>query len=291
MTANEHYLLEEPAEEVPRDRFAGGAHLANGYLAELIQDVRSRVLTLEGRVETLESLLTIQATAPSASDDSYLVGTLWIDASVGAQYRCVDASPGAAVWGFCGYPPSGMWTDLRYPATGINPPGSANAPTRNADTGDLEFSASLDTVIVVSAQLDHGWLGGTSVGPHMHFHANPAGTDPAALVGNVDTRWRFEWKVYNVGGAVPAAFLAHELTIPMLPFDAPGEPTAQVANLASGGSLDMTGYRDSAMIAARITRLASDPLDTYADVVHLSEYDVHYRKNSLGSFSEFGDPS
>jgi len=45
------------------------------------------------------------------------------------------------------------WDDLRFPASGINPPGPENAPTRDETDGRLHFSASATNILAIQAQM------------------------------------------------------------------------------------------------------------------------------------------
>lgn len=177
----------------------------------------------------------------------------------------------------------GLWEDLRFPAQGINPPGAASDPSRNTTDGLLEFSDSADNIVAGAAQMPHGWISESTISPHIHV-ASADATDPTSP--NDKTRWTFDYKICDVGSAVPASYTTLTADDTM---DAHvgSEPVHQLISL---GTIAMTGFQDSCCILWKLTRKGSDGTnDTYPDVIRLIEFDIHYRVGTLGSINLGGE--
>ena len=174
---------------------------------------------------------------------------------------------------------TGLWEDLRFPAQGINPPGPDNAPARNATDGLLEFSASANNIISIVAQMPHGWKSGTNIHPHLHILTS---SDPGA---NLKTRWRLGYKIMDVNDPEPSFTYAN--TDANVSAYSGGAAVHQLIELTE---LDMTGKQDSCCLHLLIQRSAGDSTnDTYAGVVRLLEFDIHYLVGTMGSIAEYGD--
>lgn len=174
------------------------------------------------------------------------------------------------------------WTDLVIEATAVNPPGGASDPTRNTNTGLLEFSPTLDNVICGCWQIPHGWSGefgseNSIVVPHLHVRH----LTPTALT----SRWKFEYDVATAAGNFTNAygtFTTHatvscvnpnlETKVSILPF----------------GDLDLSGsYGASTLIHFKASRLASsDAADTDTSVIALYSMDLHLKMLNWGTTSQ-----
>lgn len=168
------------------------------------------------------------------------------------------------------------WEDLRFPASGINPPGAASDPTRSTTTGLLQFSGIANNVIAGVAQMPHGWEQGTLVRPHLHLRHPTANTNVS--------RWLFEYDIAD--GATP--FTNAEGTYTTLSTISVTNPNnVNTQTIASFGNLTMTGFRESAVIVWKITRLAAtDVLDTDTSAITLLEFDIHYLSGKNGTLNE-----
>ena len=158
--------------------------------------------------------------------------------------------------------------DLRFPVSGINPPGAASDPARDTTDGRLAFSATVDNVIAIQAQMPHAWAEGTAITPHLHW--SPTNTN----TGNV--KWRLEYKISDVDGTFPGSWTTVDI------LDA-GDGVADQHQLASFGEIAMSDNHISCMLLIKISRLATDIQDTYNADAKLNEFDIHYLANSLGS--------
>lgn len=175
---------------------------------------------------------------------------------------------------------SGTWDDLRFPSTAINPPGGASDPSRSTTTGLLEFSATQDNVIAGSGQFPHEWYAGTQVRPHLHVQFITSNPDAVS-------RWKIEYDRANAYGDWESVYgsYAHTETVSVV-----NPANTRQCYIIRWSLVDMTGYKESASIRWRISRLAaSDPLDTDSSVVVLDEFDIHYQKNKSGTVNEMPD--
>lgn len=167
------------------------------------------------------------------------------------------------------------WDDLRFPAQGINPAGQTDAPSVDTTTfpGTLLFSASVVNLIAGVAQMPHAWLRGTPLRPHLHW----AKTTSAA--GGVT--WEWCYAVADIGGT----FGAYSAWTPAAAAVGDGN-TANKHALDAFPEVDMTGMRESTMIAWQIRRNPAATADNYAATARLFEFDFHYQVGKLGTISE-----
>jgi hypothetical protein len=168
------------------------------------------------------------------------------------------------------------WDDMLTVGTGIDPPGGVADPSRSTTTGLLEFSGTLDNVIVGEWQMSHQWKPGI-VRPHIHARF-PTSTA-------TDSRWKFEYDAASVNGD----FTNASGTLTTLSTITVANPQNVKKHAVAGfGDLDLTGFKESTVILWRITRLASsDAADTYGGVVELLSVDLHYQKNKAGTEAEY----
>jgi hypothetical protein len=168
------------------------------------------------------------------------------------------------------------WDDMLTVGTGINPPGAASDPARSTITGLLEFSGTADNVIVGEWQMSHQWKPGI-VKPHIHLRF------PTSAVAN--TRWKFEYDVSSVNGD----FINNSGTLTTLSTVTIANPQNIKKHVVAGfGDIDLSSYKESAVILWRITRLAnSDAADNHTAVVELLSVDLHYQKEKAGTELEY----
>lgn len=170
-----------------------------------------------------------------------------------------------------------VWDDMTFPSNGINPPGTADAPTRSNTTGMLEFSGTLDNIIAGQVQFSHRRKNGTPVKPHLHVIC------PTASATAV-SRWKLE--INRGGGGLDFENnYGTWTTVGTISIANPNNVKQPV--MMGWGEIDMTGRNESALIMWRITRLAgTDAADTDAMVV-LQDVDFHYQIDKLGSEDEY----
>lgn len=170
-----------------------------------------------------------------------------------------------------------VWDDLTFAASGINLPGGAADAARDTTTGLLKFAGNADNVIAGSAQMRHAWLEQSAVRPHLHLRF------PTANAGK-NSRWKFEYDLANINGPFTNNYGTYT-TLATITVANPDDVKKSV--IASFGDLDMTGFGISTCIAWRISRLAStDVLDDDTSDAVLTDFDIHYQRDSNGSVLE-----
>jgi hypothetical protein len=170
-----------------------------------------------------------------------------------------------------------VWDDLTFAASGINLPGAAEDAARDTATGMLVFAGNKDCVIAGSAQMRHAWLEQSAVRPHIHLRF------PTANAGK-NSRWKFEYDCANINGLFANTYGTYT-TLATITVANPDDAKKSV--IASFGDLDMTGFGISTCIAWRISRLAStDVIDDDTSSAILTDFDIHYRRDSNGSVLE-----
>lgn len=170
-----------------------------------------------------------------------------------------------------------VWDDLTFAASGINLPGAPADATRDTSTGLLKFAGNTDNVIAGSAQMRHAWKEQSTVRPHIHLRF------PTANAGK-NSRWKFEYDCANINGPFTNNYGTYT-TLATITVANPDD--VKKSSIASFGDLDMTGFGISACIAWRISRLAStDVLDDDTSDIILTDFDIHYQRDSNGSVLE-----
>lgn len=176
------------------------------------------------------------------------------------------------------------WTDLVVPAVAINPLGAPAAPSLNANTGCLEFSATIDNVIILTWQMPHGWSSHYDatkgvVVPHLHVRH----LSSTAAPNNV-SRWKCEYDVADPFGSFTSAY-ASWTTMTTVSVTNPAD--TKVCGLIDLGDLDLGAYGASAILHCKISRLAnSDGADTDSSVIAVYSADLHYQTRTAGSENE-----
>lgn len=167
------------------------------------------------------------------------------------------------------------YEDLQFLLNGVNPVGSPAPPTLDTTDGLWSFSGTTDNVAVMWLQMPHGWRRNSQLEPHMHY------INTAASVGT--TRWRLEWRWAGPTLDFPAVFASQTITVPV----AASTATHQLISLAS---FTPSNLNHSGILQCQLSRLAnSDGADSYGNAVKLLAFDVHYVRDSNGSFALYGD--
>ena len=162
----------------------------------------------------------------------------------------------------------GQWDDLRFPASGINKPGPAGAPTWDSSTIGYGFSGSAENDVQMNAQIPHSWKLDSALRPHIHVET-VAGHALATHVWEMSYRWRNN-------GQTLTALTTHTLTC---------TPTSTAClQIHSFPEIDGTGKRASSILDIELARRGDT--DSFAGVVVLKEFDIHYLIDSFGSDAE-----
>lgn len=163
----------------------------------------------------------------------------------------------------------GKWDDLRFPAQAINPPGAVSDPIRDTDDGTLLFGSTGTEIVMGLALMPHGWIHGSAIHPHVHW----AATSP--IGGNV--KWKLDYKVFGKDELIPSEWSSEEIVI-----DNPG---LGIHTVSLFPSVDMTGFELATIMQWRLSRVGGE--DTHNANAKMLEFDLHYQKDSFGSYAEF----
>lgn len=165
------------------------------------------------------------------------------------------------------------WDDLRFPASAINPAGSTAPASVDTDDGSLSFAGNSDQICAGIAQMPHAWKQESPIHPHLHLLFKTS--------ASANTRWKLEYRIANVGDNFPAGWSSDTITVA-------NQQNTLKHHLASFAEIAMTGYRWSAIILWRVTRLASsDGADNDTNAANLLEFDIHYQSDGRGSVPEY----
>lgn len=168
---------------------------------------------------------------------------------------------------------SAYWDDLRAPAAAINPPGAESDPDRDAASGWLLFDKALTELIYVTYQMPHGYIEGTDIRFHAHYHKT---TSAAGTVA-----WRMRYRYANIGETWSAWSDPETVTVPTVS-DA---NTAELQALVSFTPISIPSSRISMNLLIELARVGSG--DTYDADVALSDADCHIQLNQPGSVQLF----
>ena len=163
-----------------------------------------------------------------------------------------------------------VWDDLRFTFT-TAVQGQSSKPDYDFTNLGLLFPPNDDTEIAnMIGQMPHEWQEGSSVYPHIH------------MIQSEETlpTFKLDYKIYNVGADVPAAWTTITLDQPIgSPYT--GNDMHQI--LSAENPIDMTGKTLSCKLDLKLYR---DDNDVTGDIL-AKEFDIHYAIDSEGSDLEY----
>jgi hypothetical protein len=167
------------------------------------------------------------------------------------------------------------WDDLRFPVGAIKI-GAANPPDEQAYKGGLVLSypSNQNRIAYVTAQMPHTWVEGTDIILHIHWVIPTSG----AGGGAENVKWDTTYSWANQDEVFPAETSA-SVTV---------DVQNQVADIHTRTNLAIAvgiGREFSSMLIISIERDVGVGND-YADKAYLVEFDIHYKRNRLGTYSE-----
>jgi hypothetical protein len=123
------------------------------------------------------------------------------------------------------------------------------------------------------AQMPHSWLPGTGVKPHIHWMKV---TGSAAAVS-----WEFFYRICGNAGDVAGAWSAAVAGT----LQAGDQTVSDNQVITSFGTINLTGYEESCMIAWRLYRRGNTDADN--NQVRLLEFDIHFQSEKSGTLAEY----
>lgn len=167
-----------------------------------------------------------------------------------------------------------VWDDLRFPVTQTKR-GSNDLPDFDFNNIGLLFpSNKTDEIVYIVAQMPHAWATGTPISPHVHLHQG----------ANSQYIFKLEYKWSNIGEAIPAQWVPLTSTgYAITPY--PGGTIHQLLEFpAITPPANITGV--SSILQIKLWRD-----DVVAGDVLVTEFDIHYQLDSVGSRSEYDKTS
>lgn len=169
------------------------------------------------------------------------------------------------------------WDDIIMPLSGLTVSSQIPDIITFYGTGSLKGygfagAGALTEELIAFEEMDHDWIEGTDIYPHIHWMPTTAGA------GNV--KWGLEYAWFNVNETNITTD-----TIYTTPRAAGG--TAWTGLFDSFGAIDGSGKKIGSQLHFRIFRDPTDAADTYAADAAGLTLGVHYRANSIGSEKEF----
>lgn len=169
------------------------------------------------------------------------------------------------------------WDDIRVPMENTKLNASKSEPAfeewidgihafhfenNNADDESLHFSI----------QIPHDWAVGTTLHPHLHWYPKSTNTG--------DVVWELDHVAAAIGDSFPASATTSEKT-------QAASGTLNNHQIIEFDLIDGKDLNISSMIHFRLTRLGGDAADTFTGDAIAGEFDVHYQRDSNGSYHEY----
>jgi hypothetical protein len=160
------------------------------------------------------------------------------------------------------------WDDLRFPFTQTKQGSNLKPDFDYTNIGLLFPQNDATEIVYIIAQLPHDWKIGSSLSPHIHWVQSGA-TSPT---------WKMSYRWYSNGGTIPSFTT---VTAGACSFPYTSGSIAQICGFGSISGSSITGV--SSIFEAKIYR---EDNVVSGDVL-AKEFDIHYVKDSLGSYKEY----
>lgn len=164
--------------------------------------------------------------------------------------------------------------------------GGSNPPTwtffKNNGSGSQGvylwmFSSSTEQEVYFTIQLPHSYKVGSNIYPHIHW------TTATGTPSGSDVVWSLEYTIVAIGGT-----FSNTTTINATNIIAAITPTGTHQHLISSfPAISGTGLGISTVIIGRLYRNVNHASDTFANLVGLLGFDIHFEKDTDGSRTEF----
>lgn len=171
-----------------------------------------------------------------------------------------------------------VWDDLKGPLVKAKAP-VADFPTyaQVADdgagsVGTFGYYFADGEYLFVTHQIPHDWKEGSTIYPHIHFETT-SDVDPA---DNFKFGYEYTWTNITADRAATTSGEDEDISTGV-----DSDTMHQIANIPTAG-IAGTGKTISSIIVFRIYRAAAVG-DNYADDVIITDFDIHYEKDTIGS--------
>jgi len=171
-----------------------------------------------------------------------------------------------------------VWDDMRVSLSNAKVP-AANAPgfeqVKNdgaASIGVFSYKFADGEYVFLQTQMSHRWKLGTTIYPHVHWTCT-TNVDPS---DNWGCGMEYMWTNINDAAAATTTILERDM-----PTGVNKQMTHQITNLSDTG-IAGTGKTLSSVLLIRLYRYAAAS-DNYAGDIVISDFDLHYEIDTLGS--------
>ena len=172
-----------------------------------------------------------------------------------------------------------VWDDLRVSLLTAKLPSSSYpsfakiADDGAGSTGIYGYSFDDGEYIFITTQIPHSWKEGTTIYPHIHFMTT-SDVDPSENFGiGIEYTWTDIDDDMDTNST---------LTVTIdVPTGVNSKNKHQFANIPANG-IDGTGHTISSVLMVRLFRAAAST-DNYADPVIITDFDIHFEKDTAGS--------
>lgn len=148
------------------------------------------------------------------------------------------------------------------------------------DLYNYNFTNVDDKFITFTVQMPHDYKEGTNIYPHVHWSSNTA-------PGMNRVTWKLEYQWVNHSDVFSASTSTLITGATIAGADRSLQPYEHTITKIGTDGINGTGKTISSMLFCRLTRLASDGLDTFTGSAFLLSFDFHYEIDSFGSSQEY----
>lgn len=156
------------------------------------------------------------------------------------------------------------WDDMRFPFTQTKR-GALNKPDFDETNIGLLFPQNdASEKIYIVAQMPHNYMVGSDIYPHVHWQQS----------ANTAVTWKMDYKWFNVGDAVPAAFTTISTSTGVFTYT-----SGNLMQVSSFGPISGASKNLSSFLLIKVYR---DDNTTTGDVLGF-EFDIHIQGDTAGS--------
>jgi hypothetical protein len=175
--------------------------------------------------------------------------------------------------GFNSFYNANNWEDLRSPASAIRLGGASPATTVTYRDGEvLSFAKNVNQYIYIESQIPHSYEEGTDIIAHIHWTIPVSGLNG---VNAENVKWDITYSWANIDSGFP-------VSTPLTFTKDVKAVSAGTHMMSSWATISGAGKTASSMLVISIKRDTA-VANNYNDAAYLTEFDIHFRQNRLGS--------
>lgn len=164
------------------------------------------------------------------------------------------------------------WRDIEFPLNAIRINPATSKPDYDATNLAYAFDKDSTETVTCGGHMQHDWVTGSVVRPHVHWIQSAAGT----------VVWQLEYRFADIGDAVG------DFGTPVTAQDGYVDYTSgTIHQVTVFDEIDMSGYGIGCLMQFKLSRLGGDGDDDYNADALMFEFDLHIPIDSPGSKSEW----